>query len=47
MVIIKQAKQYEVDVYECIFNENKYEVDECWREFYHGLKKFVPKYFGS
>jgi hypothetical protein len=22
-------------------------VDEEWRQFYHGLRKFVPRYYGA
>jgi hypothetical protein len=50
LTIIKKCKEYEVDVYECIFNTDrlpKDEVDQTWRDFYHGLRQFVPKYYGA
>jgi hypothetical protein len=50
LTIVKKCKEFEVDVYECIFNTDRLppdEVDEEWRTFYHGLRPFVPKYFGS
>lgn len=48
LTIIKKCKEYEVDVYECIFNTDRLPldmVDDEWRSFYHGLRKFVPKYY--
>lgn len=48
LTIIKKCKEFEVDVYECIFNTDRLppeEVDEDWRAFYHGLRSFVPRYY--
>lgn len=39
-----------MDVYECIFNTDRLpegKVDEKWRLFYHGLREFLPKYYGA
>lgn len=50
LTVIKKSKEFEVDVYECIFNTErlpKDEVDEEWRIFYHGLREFVPRYYGA
>lgn len=46
--IIKRCKEYEVDVFECIYNTNRLpadKVDQQYTDFFHGLKKYVPKYF--
>lgn len=48
MTIVKKCKEFEVDIYECIFNAERLppdQVDEGWRQFYHGLREFVPKYY--
>ena len=48
MTIIKKCKEFEVDVYECVFKTERLPenvVDKDWREFYHGLREFVPKYY--
>jgi hypothetical protein len=50
LTINKKCKEFEVDVYECIFNIERLpleEVDADWRAFYHGLREFVPKYYGA
>lgn len=50
LTIVKKSKEFEVDVYECIFNTERLpeaEVDDDWRVFYHGLRQFVPKYYGA
>ncbi|CDW79208.1 UNKNOWN [Stylonychia lemnae] len=47
--ILKVCKQYEIDVYECIFNTDAFPphiFDDTWRVYYKGLRKFVPHYFG-
>ena len=41
LTIVKKCKEFEVDVYECIFNTERLPkdmVDEEWRIFYHGLR---------
>ncbi len=50
LTIIKKCKEFEVDIYERIFNPERLpegEVDEEWRFFYHGLSKYVSKYYGA
>ena len=45
LTVIKKCKEFEVDVYERIFNPARLpedEVDHHWKVFYSGLKKFVP-----
>jgi len=50
LTLIKKCKEFEVDVYERIFNPSRLpegEVDDEWRLFYTGLKKYVPAYYGA
>jgi hypothetical protein len=50
LIVIKKCKEFEVDVYERIFNPTRLpesEVDHEWKMFYSGLKKFVPEYYGA
>ena len=48
LTILKRCKEYEVDVLECVFNSERLprdRVDKKYIDFYHGLQKYVPKYF--
>lgn len=50
LIVVKKCKEFEVDVYERIFNPARLpegEVDHSWKIFYSGLKKFVPEYYGA